>query len=149
MSQNIFTNEMIDQITAIVDRESRDIRYSFIVPSGMDLSKGARLVWEETVQNEEKYIDFAQDNEVIEDYLMRMDIDIEDIYEVNDDYEIEAYFFGESIPVSLNMFKRGLERAIFSDLGSAWVNCVRDAIEEVVGQDPLSSDFNMVFSVTK
>lgn len=141
----VLTSKTITTITERIKSDSSKIEYSISIPADVDMSQGVILAWKETVENEEQYVDVIQDNENVDDILTRMGVDFDSLFEENEDTEIEAFHFGEGIPVSLCDFKAGLRRAILSDLGSAWASCIREAIEDICGEDPLGGNEGLEF----
>lgn len=157
MSAITISPKQVAQISEIIEHNSLNISYEINTPSReveATLNSGALLVWKATVKEEHQFIDFIQDKEETDDYFTQLGLDMRAFIDSNADYELSEDSIvslfgnrgnqflsrsGEIIESFTLADVRGiLTREILREISSAWMDCIRQAIEEVTETDPLS-----------
>lgn len=141
----ILTSDAIAQVAEAITNEASNISYNVDVDTD-EMARCVILAWERIVEMEFEHIDSIQEDDEIKEILRKSDIDLQDIIENNDDFGVESYWFEQKTSMSLNEFKQCIEWAILSDLGSAWVNLIRETIQGIFGEDPLGNNEGVKFA---
>lgn len=157
MSALIISPEQVAQISKLVESKSKNITYEINTPSREVeniLNTGALLFWKEVVKEGYESIDSIQDNEETDDFFTRLGLDMKPFLVANVEYEIpeeaitallasrdnrvashSAEIVNSFSVADINVL---LAREILWDIASGWMDCIREAIEEVTGTDPLN-----------
>lgn len=141
----ILTLDTIAQVTEAITNEASNISYNVDVDAD-EMARCVILTWERIVEMEFENIDSLQEDDEIKKILRKSDIDLQDMIENNDDFGVESYWFEQKTAMSLNEFKQCIEWSILSDLGSAWVNLIRETIQDIFGEDPLGNNEGVKFA---
>lgn len=149
MEEITLTPASIEEIARLVAEKATDITYEVHFPQDDRefAAKGASLYWDKVVANEDQYIDDALDSDAMEDLIEEAGLNLEDLADNNGSLRIDLTNLpnGDLGTASLDDFKNALQRAIISDLGSAWSNAVREAITTVSGIDPQGGGDGLTF----
>lgn len=157
MSALTISPVQVTQISKLVESNSKNIAYEINTPSREvenTLNTGALLVWKEIIKEEYESIEFIQDNEETDDFFTRLGLDMKAFLIANVEYGIPEDAITELLDSRYNrVLSRSagiinslsvadihviLAREILWDIASGWVDCIREAIEEVTGTDPLN-----------
>lgn len=149
MEEIILTPVSIEEIAHLVAEKATDITYEVHFPEDdrKFAAKGASLYWAKVVENEDQYIDETRDSDAMEDLIEEAGLNLEDLADNNSSLRIDLSNLpnGDLGTASMDDFKIALQRAIISDLGSAWSDAVREAIVTVCGIDPQGGGDGLTF----
>lgn len=149
MDEITLTPASIEEIARLVTEKAPDITYEVHFPQDDRefAAKGASLYWAKVVENQDQYIDDTLDSDAMEDLIEEAGLNLEDLADNNGSLRIDLTNLpnGDLGTASLDDFKIALQRAIISDLGSAWSNAVREAIITVCGTDPQGGGDGLTF----
>lgn len=140
------TAEDFAKIDAIIKDRADKVTYECVIPASQQENvKNAMLNhWEALAQMEPDYLDTLSDGPDIEGYLNGAGMDMDAIMDASEDVEFETAILGWAHEISgpfasFAAMRVGYFRAVVRDLYSGWENLYRQAFEEVLGEDSMST----------
>lgn len=134
------------KIDAIIKDRADKVTYECIIPASQQENVKNALLdhWNGLAQMHPDYLDDLSDGPDIEAYLHGAGVDVDAIMDASEHVEFETAILGWAHEISgpfasFSAIRVGYFRAIVRDLYSGWENLYRKALEEVLGEDSMST----------
>lgn len=138
------TNEQAQEITGIINTRAPHVAYEVFVPNHAQalMNEALKQYWQVVLDCHPNRIDWEY--EQVQETLNEESV-LEFLVESNENTEFESTwidYLSNNGTFTFGDLQDAYARTIVDDVTSAWVQTIRDAVEEVCGFDPANEDIN-------